>query len=119
LDSLEEEGAVKILAVAIVGLVLVWVAARALQAKRRRGNGWRVGHVGRDGMFYEELHDGKWERLDIDGEMLHGTKAHHVIYFATEAAWPRHPEWARGRRTEIVERIKSKFAPPYYEYLNG
>lgn len=31
--------------------------------------GWRVGHQGRDRMFYEELHHGTWERIDIDGEM--------------------------------------------------
>jgi hypothetical protein len=37
-----------------------------------------VGHDGRDSVYYEELHDGAWRRLAIDGEMLTGG-AHHVI----------------------------------------
>lgn len=76
---------------------------------------WRVGHQGRDGMYYEERHDAGWHRLDIDGEMLMGP-AHHVIYFRSAAAWQAYPEWARHRRAEIMGRIKSEFRPPDYEY---
>ncbi|MCW1923661.1 hypothetical protein OKA05_13935 [Luteolibacter arcticus] len=79
---------------------------------------WRVGHRGRDGMYYEEEHGGNWQRIDIDGEMLMGP-AHHVIYFASPAAWQRYPEWARHRREEIIARIKSEFRPPDYEYEDG
>ncbi len=46
---------------------------------------WRVGHVGRDGIFYEEYREGRWERLEISGEMLLG-RAHHVIYFDSPEA---------------------------------
>jgi len=81
-------------------------------AERR---GWRVGHQGRDRMYYEELRDGAWERIDIDGEMLMG-RAHHVIYFASSEAWLRYPAWARGRREEIIARITSEFREPDYEY---
>ncbi|MES2477299.1 MAG: hypothetical protein V4640_16050 [Verrucomicrobiota bacterium] len=77
---------------------------------------WRVGHRGRDSMYYEELHGGIWERIDIDGEMLMG-RAHHVIYFATAPAWNAYPAWAQGRRDEIISRIKSQFREPDYEYL--
>ncbi|HEY1121413.1 MAG TPA: hypothetical protein VGE67_07415, partial [Haloferula sp.] len=79
---------------------------------------WRVGHRGRDGMYYEEQHGGTWQRIDIDGEMLTG-RAHHVIYFASPEAWQRYPEWARHRREEIIARIKSEFRPPDYEYEGG
>ena len=67
---------------------------------------WRVGHRGRDGMYYEELREGAWARLEIDGEMLTG-RAHHVIYFASAEAWARYPAWAWGRRDEIVARIRT------------
>ncbi len=77
--------------------------------------GWRVGHRGRDQMYYEERHRGQWERLAIDGEMLTG-RAHHVIYFPTPAQWSRYPAWAQGRRDEIIARIKSEFREPDYEY---
>ena len=77
--------------------------------------GWRVGHQGRDRMYYEELRDGAWERLDLDGEMLMGV-AHHVVYFASPERWQLHPPWARSRRDEIIARIKSEFRAPDYEY---
>ncbi|RYD48806.1 MAG: hypothetical protein EOP83_26015 [Verrucomicrobiaceae bacterium] len=80
---------------------------------------WRVGHRGRDGMYYEEQHGGTWQRIDIDGEMLMGGCAHHVIYFAPPVEWQLYPEWARHRREEIIARIKSKFRPPDYEYEGG
>jgi hypothetical protein len=79
---------------------------------------WRVGHRDRDGMYYEELQGGTWQRIDIDGEMLTG-RAHHVIYFASPEAWQRYPEWARHRREEIIARIKSEFRPQDYEYEGG
>ncbi|MGQ0620910.1 MAG: hypothetical protein ACT4QA_13470 [Panacagrimonas sp.] len=79
---------------------------------------WRVGHKGRDQMFYEEWIDGRWERIEISGEMLMG-RAHHVIYFASARDWRRYPEWARHRRSEIIQRIKSVFCEPDYEYQGG
>lgn len=78
--------------------------------------GWRVGHRGRDEMYYEELREGRWERIPISGEMLMG-RAHHVIYFASPREWLAYPDWARHRRAEIVARVKSEFRPPDYEYV--
>ncbi len=66
-------------------------------------------------MYYEERHDGAWERIEVSGEMLTG-RAHHVIYFASPEAWQRYPAWARNRRDEIIARITSEFRPPDYEY---
>ena len=56
---------------------------------------WRVGHIGRDTMFYEELHEGDWRRLPIDGELLAGGVTHHVIWLASEKLWQSYPAWAR------------------------
>jgi hypothetical protein len=72
---------------------------------------WRVGHKGRDAMYYEEFAGGAWRRFEIDGEMLMG-RAHHVIYFTST----HFPDWAAGRRDQIVARIKSQFFPPDYKY---
>jgi hypothetical protein len=77
--------------------------------------GWRVGHTGRDLMYYEEKIRGVWQRLEMDGEMLTG-RAHHVIYFASAEVWRGYPEWAWERRDEIVARVKSVFREPDYEY---
>jgi hypothetical protein len=89
------------------------------EARAISGSGeWRVGHQGRDQMFYEECHGGAWQRITIDGEMLTG-RAHHVIYFASPENWLRYPDWARHRRDEIIARIKSHFREPDYEYAGG
>jgi hypothetical protein len=77
--------------------------------------GWRVGHQGRDCMYYEEWRAGTWQRLEISGELLTGP-AHHVIYFDSPRRWLEYPEWARHRRDEIIARIKEEFGQPDYEY---
>ncbi len=77
--------------------------------------GWHVGHSGRDMMYYEEKITGAWQRIDIDGEILMG-RAHHVIYFASGENWQSYPEWARHRRSEIMQRVMSEFHEPDYEY---
>ena len=78
---------------------------------------WRVGHHGRDMMYYEEWAGIAWRRLEISGEMLMG-RPHHVIHFRSAPAWSAYPAWAHGRRDEIIARIKSEFRPPDYEYLD-
>ncbi|TAG08484.1 MAG: hypothetical protein EAZ42_10525 [Verrucomicrobia bacterium] len=87
-------------------------------AEREIDRGWRVGHHGRDLMYYEESNGGDWRGIQIDGEMLTG-RAHHVIYFASAESWHSYPEWARHRRDPIITRIKSEFAEPDYEYAEG
>jgi hypothetical protein len=91
-----------------------WEAAMAIDDERT----WRVGHKGRDLMYYEEVIDGRWERIDLDGEMLVG-RAHHVIYFPSQETWSELPAWARDRREEIVGRIKGVFKQPDYAYEDG
>lgn len=99
-----------------IGVVMVLALIRGSGKGRPTmpGNpaqGWRVGHEGRDSMYYEEKHGGSWRRMRVDGEMLMG-RAHHVIYFGST----RFPDWAQGRREEIIGRIKAGFPEPDYEY---
>ncbi len=97
--------------------VAVWLSIALIRGwieqRRNRQRGWRVGHIGRDAMYYEELKDGTWHRIEVGGELLVG-KAHHVIYLGPDAL--KLPEWAESRRGEIIGRIKSEFRPPGYEY---
>jgi hypothetical protein len=55
-------------------------------------------------MHNDELHDGQRRRLIVECEMLTG-RAHHVIYFTTPEQGLKYPEWAQGRREEIIARI--------------
>lgn len=92
-----------------------FTAEKARPVARDVGRGWRVGHTGRDQMYYEEKRDGGWQRIEISGEMLTG-RAHHVICFRSHEHWLEYPDWARHRREEIIARIKSEFREPDYEY---
>lgn len=77
--------------------------------------GWRVRHVGRDGFLYEEFCCGAWVGFAVEGEMLVG-RPQHVIYFASAEEWRAYPQWALGRRDEIISRIKSQLHSPDYGY---
>lgn len=76
---------------------------------------WRVGHVGRSAVYYEERHGDGWRRIELEGEPTSGSR--YVIYFGTRAQWESEPEWARGRRAEIIGRLKSVLRIPRYEYV--
>ena len=92
-------------------------AVRSLLPESARRRGWRVGHQGRDSMFYDELIDGAWERIEIDGEMQCGSgDPQHVVWFPTEEQWARLPNWTAGRRAEILKRVQGELRPPRYEY---
>ena len=110
-------------ATAAAGLIgLAWVAvARWRRRRRERKRGWRVGHEGRDSMYYEEADSGGvWRRLELGGEMIVVGKAHHAIYLPGEGKWRREsPDWAKERREEIVERIRGELRPPGYLYCKS
>jgi len=107
-----------VLACAMVLVLLALPSVRAEFFPARTAavpRGWRLGHLGRDRMYYEEWRDGAWQRLDIEGEMLVG-EAHHAVYLAAPDRWQHYPAWARERREEIVSRIRSEFREPGYVY---
>ena len=68
----------------VIGALALWLLVALVLAQRQKKRdvqrGWRVGHVGRDSMYYEEFRDSAWRRIEIDGGLLVG-KAHHIIYF--------------------------------------
>ena len=102
---------------AAIVLLVVAVVFAQFRKQPDYSRGWRVGHIGRDAMYYEDWRDGVWQRFEIAGEMrdLRVSEAHHAISFAST----RFPEWASERRDEIVSRIKSEFRPPDYEYVDA
>ena len=56
------------------------------------------------------------EHLTIGGEMM--AVGPHVIYVPTEEEWGETaPEWAQGRRDEILERVKGVLGRKNYEYV--
>ena len=100
---------------AVVTAVLVVILVVAVRRNNRRDleRGWRFRRAGRDQFFYQELIDGQWASITIDGEML-GGRPRHVIYMPTIEAWGRLPAWARDRRAEIIARIQTECPEPDY-----
>jgi len=72
-----------------------------------RKRGWRVGHQGRDSLFYDELIEGEWKRIIIDGEMqCSDENPQHVVWFPSADEWNKLSSWAVGRREQILGRVR-------------
>jgi hypothetical protein len=70
---------------------------------------------GRDSIRYEEKHGRSVEHLIIDGEIM--AVGPHVIYVPTDEEWAKSaPEWAQGRKNEILERVMGILGKKNYEY---
>lgn len=72
---------------------------------------WRCRLEGRDSLVYEERDaDGGWRSLSFASEQCTGASPHHVLIIESETPWRRErPEWARGRRAEILWRLQAGF----------
>ncbi|HYE75797.1 MAG TPA: hypothetical protein VEF04_20810, partial [Blastocatellia bacterium] len=79
-----------------------------------RFRGYWVARKGRDSIEYAERHADKVEQIIIDGEMM--AVRPHVVYLPTEEEWQKKmPEWAQGRRDEIIGRVKDFLSSKNYE----
>lgn len=100
----------------IVGLIFIQLIDNWFKKRKEEKQGWRVRRKGRGGISYEQKVEGKWEQIEVDGELLLG-KINLVLYFETEIGWTKYPKWAQNRN-EILSRIKSKFPPKTTDYEN-
>ncbi|MEO8497527.1 MAG: hypothetical protein ABI614_20860 [Planctomycetota bacterium] len=77
--------------------------------------------MGKERLYYEEFKGGQWLRINLFSEMTGNgwRNPQDVIEFPTQNEWASLPEWAHGRREEIVARIKSELREPRYDYKNG
>jgi hypothetical protein len=100
-------------AVVIVGVSLtLWSRFRE---HRENSRGWRIGFEPVGIRYEEKKKDGAWVSLVIRGTPRgHGLGA---LLIPTDAVWDsRYPDWARGRREEILSRVKSESeALPFLE----
>ncbi|MGH9967572.1 MAG: hypothetical protein ACREBG_07025 [Pyrinomonadaceae bacterium] len=91
----------------------LYAEARRQYSLSRRGYWAR--RAGRDSIRYEEKRGRSVEHVIIDGEMM--AVGPHVIYVPTDEEWKKSaPEWAQGRRDEILERVKGILGSRSYEY---
>jgi len=102
----------------VVFLILLGVSRYVWVKKTSERRGWRTYALGIGAVYYEELRDGKWEKIEIGGERLCG-KPRYVIYLGSAETWKKYPEWAQNRREEIISRIKSVLKEPEYKYLGA
>lgn len=92
-----------------------WLVYYLRRYYRLRSRGFWVAREGRDNILYEERVDGTTRRLLVQGEMM--TPGPHLIYVPNEEDWLKQmPEWAHGRRFEIIENVQSALGTKNYEY---
>jgi hypothetical protein len=100
----------------VIGFILWLLIAPIRRRMFLLKNGWYAGRRGRDLLYYQEVADGVLRELDVGGEMLCG-KPSHIVYVPSEHGWnEKQPQWAYGRRTEIIRRMKSLLKEPDYRY---
>jgi len=93
-------------AVAILLLRWFWRATARKRALTRRGfhAGRRVGNH----WLYEELHADEVESIELPLDYI--GRGEYEIHIPGERDWVANmPEWARGRRAEIVDRLQTVF----------
>ena len=104
--------------VAVVAAATIIVLLISLLQKRRdKSRGWRARRLGRDEIIYEELVRGSWRRITVCGELLTSRKPKFLVYCTPIHIWQDYPDWARARRKEIFDRIKSELREPHYKYV--
>lgn len=92
-----------------------WLVYYLRRYYRLRSRGFWVAREGRDTIVYEERRAGTNRRLYIQREMM--TQGPHLIYVPNEEDWMKHmPEWAQGRRIEIIENVRSALGTKHYDY---
>jgi len=78
-----------------------------------RKRGYLVQHVGHH-VHYHELVDGTVRTLDLSGEIT--VRGPYLLYPPNSNEWDHTvPAWARGRRNEILERVRTFFGREHFE----
>ncbi len=106
-----------IAAILIIGIIIILIINKQILNRKEKKLGWKAYRNGRDEIYYEQKVNEEWKKIEIVGEILLG-KICFVIYFKTKKEWLEYPKWAQNR-TEIIERIKTKFPPSRTEYDNA
>jgi len=94
---------------ALGGLVGVWILSNHIDF-------WRLGYrvkwlTGNEWIYEERSADGSVDCLSFSREIVgDGYPAPCEVYIPSETRWERRvPQWAQGRRTEILEHIAELF----------
>ena len=105
-----------LLPLALLFLPIGWLLYFIRRFYWLRARGFWVTRQGRDAIEYQELREGGVEELTIGGEMMVG--APHVVYVPNEEEWVQTmPDWAQGRREEIIANVRRKLGTKRYEYV--
>lgn len=91
-------------------LLLVIFAWNSMHANKR---GWKVKKIGNGKQQYLELDEAKkWRGIIFDCEMYSDEVPRHALIIKKD--WSEYPQWAQGRKTEIITRITCVLKAPSY-----
>ena len=92
-------------ALAVVILALVGLVRSYRQKRKDEMRGWGLSMAGFGTWKYKEKFGKEWRFIELY-DLEDPRESPHVIGFPSEAAWSRLPDWAQGRRNEILERLQ-------------
>jgi len=99
-------------------VIVYFVLRRVRSSWRLRKQGYRIVWHGRDSFYYEELADGQRRRAVMECELE--SKGPRILRLPATEDWHwKMPEWARGRREEIVERVRSELKAMGVRYIES
>jgi hypothetical protein len=105
-------------AVLYASVIVYFVLRRVRSSWRLRKLGYRIVWHGRDSFYYEELADGQPRRAVMECELE--PRGPRILRLPAPEEWRRKmPEWAGGRREEIVERIRSELKAMGVRYIEN
>jgi hypothetical protein len=108
-----------IVAVILYGSVIFYiVSSRVRSSWRLRKQGYRVRWYGRDSFYYEELEAGQIRSLMLYGELM--AKGPRHVYFPDPEVWQQKmPDWASGRRDEILAKVRDELGTRHFRYYDS
>jgi hypothetical protein len=92
------------IALAVAILVSVGFFRAYRQKRKDEKRGWGLSMAGFGTWKYKEKSGKEWRIIELH-DLEDPRESPHVIGYPSEAAWSRLPDWAQGRRSEILERL--------------
>ena len=85
-------------------LALVGISRDYIQRKKDEKRGWGLSMTDFGTWTYKEKIGNEWRILELH-DLEDPRESPHVIGYPSEVAWSRLPDWAQGRRSEILQRL--------------
>lgn len=101
----------------LAGVLLVLIFIRVVFSNPKElKRGWKIKNHGEGKLQYSELDQNKtWRTLMFEIDRYSSGVPRHTLI--VDSNWETYPNWAKSRREEILNRIKSVLKEPEYTII--